>query len=399
MNAGRNWVSLASLLVATGTVWVQSPLSQAGQCDPLPGLFPSALGEYVGLIRQTNGTPGDRAGFFSFTINSKGCVNGKLILGRYAGDLSYPIVDEPIVTEGVVRGWRYQFWLFAGNLWDGTFRQEMTAEVQLDFATGTNLVRGTLSDAHEHRGVVVPATWSAELAGQQAAVYVRTNPAPTAGAYTLVFPGGDGVNEPAGAGFATVNVDAGGHVRLEGFLADGAHITQRTSISKDGQWPLFARLYSGKGAVSGWLFFPSLPGDAVNGTVSWTKPPLPAAQAYAAGFANSLEVAASRYWRPTGRTSGWNFTNGVAVFSGGSLAAPLTNTFLVSSSGKITCSPPNRLSLKLVSALGLFQGTVKPAAGKSYTFKGALLQDRDCGYGYFIDEHKLSGLVFVGPES
>jgi hypothetical protein len=233
--------------------------------------------------------------------------------------------------------------------------------------------------------------------GRRAGDFERSKPVPHAGAWTLVIPGGEGNTEPAGAGFVTVTVDPRGKVSLSGFLADGTPIRQKTLISRDGQWPLFARLYKNLGSVAGWIDFTPGAGSGQGGLVVWIQPPRNKPP-YASGFVNTLAAEASSYTPAAGGSNPLGFTNGIVVLSGAGLPGSLTNSFHVDAKGKIVSADPRTFSLKLVGKTGLFQGSARTASGKSIAFKGAQLQSRNCGYGYFLNENKESGLVYLGSK-
>src|SRR5436309_7954760 len=100
-----------------------------------------------------------------------------------------------------------------------------------------------MSSPNRMIGSVTSATWTARLAADRAVFDVKTNRAAQAGNYTIVIPGKENVaTEPTGDGYGTASIDAGGSVRISGFLADGTKFSQTTTLSKDGQWPLFAAL-------------------------------------------------------------------------------------------------------------------------------------------------------------
>ena len=64
---------------------------------------------------------------------------------------------------------------------------------------------------------------------------------------------GSGWFRPAGDGFGTVIGRSGGGIKFSGSLADGSKVTQKTSLSEQGIWPLYSSLYKGAGSLIGWL--------------------------------------------------------------------------------------------------------------------------------------------------
>jgi hypothetical protein len=228
-----------------------------------------------------------------------------------------------------------------------------------------------------------------------------TNPAPYAGRYTLAVAGGD-VSDPsfpAGIGYGAVVVETTGKVIVSGALADGTPVSQTTRISKDGRWPLYVPLYAGKGSVWSWLFFTNAPPPTLQGgQLSWSKPALGAAtKYYPQGFTNTVEVAGSPYLAPTNAAMRvLALTNGSIRFSGGNLAAPFTNLVVLTAGNLVTNASTNRLTFSLTPASGTFSGSVVvPGTRTTNAFKGALLQDEDAGYGYFLGTNTSGPLILT----
>jgi len=57
---------------------------------------------------------------------------------------------------------------------------------------------------------------------------------------------------PEGDSYGTASVDSNGVVKVKGHLADKTSLAAKVPVARSGQWPLYASLYSGKGAVLGW---------------------------------------------------------------------------------------------------------------------------------------------------
>ena len=360
------------------------------QANFVPSPVIALQGLYTGLVVDTTNSMHDRSGYFSLRLAASGALTGQFIIGGR----SYPV--KPVIAQPDGQA---EIKLYGGP----PKQQVMTAELQFELTNGMAQVSGTLSDEHVTgtgtNAVLQSATWVSELTGFRSGFFMRTNPAALRGAYTLVFPGGDGTNEPAGNGFATVNVDLLGVVRLTGFLADGTPVSQRTALSTDGNWPLFARLYAGHGSLIGWMNFTNLTGSDLNGTLIWTKPTVARARYYPAGFTNSLVVVGSRYIAPPGtnRLSLLGYTNGSVVLSGGELSVPFTNGWSMDSKGRIANTSSNKLNLTINAARGLLQGTVvEPGASTTIRFKGVVVQKQNAGYGYFLGTNQ-SGSVLLTP--
>jgi len=367
-----------------------------------PNPFPPVQGQYNGLVCDTNDASHERSGNFALTLAANGGLTGKFVIGGH----SYPVggggYKEPVHADGSV-----QLRFYRGDIYAGDFRHVMTAELQFDLTNGTDEVSGTLSDAHaESRWVGgvkdwfwVPATWTSELAGDRAVFKARANPAPQAGTYTLIFPGGSDGQSAAGAGFGSVSVDSSGMVRITGFLADGLSVRQKVALSKSGRWPFYATLHGGRGSILGWMKFASSAEAPLTGMVTWTRPALAGTALYPSGFVVKMECVGSPYQRPEATTSSLlNFSAGAIAFSGDGLGEAFSNRLTLAANGKVTNLSSNKLSLSFVTATGLFKGKiVEPSAARNISFKGAVLQDRNVGYGFFLGTNQ-SGLVCLGPE-
>ena len=93
-----------------------------------------------------------------------------------------------------------------------------------------------------------------------------------------------------------------------------------------------------------------------------------------------------------------NITNGMVIFEGGNLTIPMTNSIMLTATNKvIDLSLANKLGLSVTLSNGVFSGSIRePGMTKSNMFKGVLMQDETCGYGYFL-ETNLSGRVLLLP--
>lgn len=398
MKTSPSRASLTGLGVLVAALWCGPVAARPWNTNTLAFVYPPAVGEYTGFIRQTNdaGVP-ERVGHFDLRVAENGRFRGNLSLGRSTYLLSYPL-ESPLYEDNILHGWDAGFLLASGSIWDGDFRWRGRADLRFDLGSEIIRVGGTVSDERYHFSDPVPATWVAPVEGRQAGRFNKANRAPQAGTWTLVFPGGESEREPRGAGFATVTVDPYGRVAVAAFLADGTRFTQRTVLGQDARWTLFGRLYDALGSVSGWMDLAPGTGVAPGGTALWLKP-AGGIPPYAGGFANNLEVEGSRYFAATSIGTVLGSTNGIVVLSGAGLSTPQINTFVVTPKGKIISSNPTGFGLKLVGKTGVFQGWVKTASGGKVPFKGALLPSRNCGYGFFLNGSQPSGLVYLGPTS
>lgn len=326
-------------------------------------------GSYNGLFHEVAEVRQESSGSFTSTLTDRGTFTAKLKLGAKSHSLKGKLDLGCKATNSIIR--------------KGT----NTLTVELDFGVGdSNQVVGRISDG----------MWEAELIGDRAVFHSKTNPAPYAGTYTLVFPGqvdpGDG---PEGDGFGTLKVASNGAVTLAGTLADGTKASRKVPLSRNGQWPLYVALYSGGGSALSWLTLTNGITDDVTGLLSWIKPTLPKAKQYPGGFTNEAMTIGSRYVRPASSTNRvLNFTQTNILFSGGNLVAPLTNTIALSANNKITNLSSNKLSLSISLANGLFRGSVvDPSTGKPFNFAGALLQKQNAACGFLLGTNHSSRVL------
>ena len=86
-----------------------------------------------------------------------------------------------------------------------------------------------------------------------------------------------------------------------------------------------------------------------------------------------------------------------AAFGGGNLSTPFTNLVTLTSSNRVISGSPNSLSFNLTLANGTFTGSVKVPDVRTNSFKGALLQDLNAGYGYFLGTNQSGSLLLQAP--
>lgn len=130
-----------------------------------------------------------------------------------------------------------------GNAW-GTIRRSGESPLSVHLVAGENIITGEISNE----------TWTAAILAKRNTFDSKINPTLQAGKYTFAFLGAtNSVNQPAGDSFGTITVDRSGAISLAATLSDGTKVSQKTILSKDGTWPFYIPLYSGKGIAFGWL--------------------------------------------------------------------------------------------------------------------------------------------------
>ena len=238
-------------------------------------------------------------------------------------------------------------------------------------------------------GKVTDGRWTADLWADRAA-FDRNNPAPMAGNYTMKLDTGS--TNATGKGCGTVKVSASGAVQWSATLSDGTKVVQKSAVSGQGYWPLYASLYGGRGVVLSWVHIAS---DGLGGQVVWLKSPGAPLKYYPRGFTNGLEVAGS-VWSKAGAGPALNWPDGKGelLLEGGGLTSSLSIPLQFNSNNRVTSSG-QKLNLSINGTTGLFKGTIFDG-GKPLQFQGVVLQGENRGYGFFLGSSQ-SGQVLLAP--
>jgi hypothetical protein len=343
--------------------------------------FTPLKGTFTGLFCDTNIVTQESAGAVTVTTTAKGTYSGRLRLGAKSYSFTGKFNLDGLATNSVRR--------------PGT-NGPLGMELNLNLGQSTDWLAGRVLDSN----------WTADLIAYRAVFHARTNPAPYQGRYTALLPPNGVPGTPEGEGYLALTVSANGAARFAGNLADGTPVSQTATVSREGFWPVYVPLHGGRGSVWSWLIFETntvlfdtnaVPAD-LTGDWRWLKPSLSSTRYYTNGFTNVLRVAGAHYIPPVGSTNGaLSFSNGVIVFSGGSLATPFTNGVLHASNDRFTCPDTNRLVLTLSRPTGLFNGSVAvPGTRLTVPFRGALFQNANVGLGYLLHTN-TSGAVWLGP--
>jgi hypothetical protein len=210
----------------------------------------------------------------------------------------------------------------------------------------------------------------------------------TAASYTVRIPH-PATGYPLGNGYGTLTVGKTGAIRLTGELGDGTPFTASGGMLANMTWPLYAQVYSKKGAVAGTVTFENTVNGNLDGVVNWFKPattgaydPLPFDPPAQVNLYGSL------YAKPAKGAPVITSTNGDIVFAAGNLGtSPLDIAATLSTANKFAfpTPPTDKLTISITTSNGLFTGSfVDPTSGKKREFHGALFQgDLNFGTGVF----------------
>jgi len=335
-------------------------IGSGGASNPPPS-FILAAGSYNGLFYDTNAVAPSSSGSFSATVTSGRSFTAKLQIGAHA----------------------YSF--------SGVF--DVSGNVAINNISGKGLaplsVNLQLVGNDQITGVVSGSGWTSQLQADLAA-FSSKNTISSAGKDTLLLPSYEENSTTAtGEGFGAATISANGAVQWSGTLPDGTKFTQKSALSRNGSWPVYASLYNGAGVFIGWLQCTNQ--IQVAGTAVW-EIPARASGLYPGGLTNQINVAGSRIQGSVG-------LNGkhaaVLSLSGAGIPSSLTSQLEVFGNSVLTSDNALKLSLNLQT--GLFSGTVAGSGSiPKLSFQGALLENSGIGGGFFLNAGQ-SGKVSFGP--
>ncbi|MBK8002141.1 MAG: hypothetical protein IPK15_26460 [Verrucomicrobia bacterium] len=307
-------------------------------------------GTYNGLFSDTNDFQQASAGFLTLKVGKTGASSGKLMLN--GGSHS---------VKGNLSAFGLGSFLVARK---GT--NPVQLELSLDLTNGTDQLTGTVSEVTSNSTTI----WTAQLLTDRAYFDGKINIATQAGKYTIVLPTDtNSAAGPVGDGFGAVSVTTKGAVSLTGTLPDGTKITQKTSLSKNGDWPLYVPLYKGKGSLISWVNFTNQPDSDLLGLFNWFKQ-TQTAKYYAGGFTNEALLVGSRFV-PSATNNILGLPNALVSFLGGNLSADFTNAIGIDAKNKVTNLGSNKLSL-----VEQIQRHLQGFRDAACWWQGALLQRR-----------------------
>src|SRR5262249_51635570 len=147
-----------------------------------------------------------------------------------------------------------------------------------------------------------------------------------------------------------------------GFLPDGTPINQRCFVSRMAHWPLFVKLYQGRGSLLGLMDFGAETEKQLAGRVTWIRaaPSPPPPDEIAATF----NVIGSPYSRPARTNALLSFEKMMLVFSPPGPSGSFTNTLILDAKGKVRDTSTGSLKLTFLPSVGFFRGTTQdPLSG------------------------------------
>ena len=335
--------------------------------------FVRARGGYAGLFYQSTGVAPSSAGYFQMTTTSAGKFSGRVSLAGKNFAISGRF-DESGKFAKTIRG-------IGGK--------PMTIALEMHLAYG-DVVRGSISSAEG---------WESSLQGSRT-VFGVGNLCPQSGTYTMLIPPSSSSSKgPGGYGYGFVKVNPNGVLLWNATLADGTKVTQRSAVSKDGFWPLYASLYKGQGINFSWA---NLADQTIDGDFVWARPAGLRGGLFPEGFTVLVDLIGGRYTVPGSgvKVLDWSSGSGRLTMSGGGLAQPITKDFVLDQKNRVLGTDGRSIGITIQKKNGTFSGKIKnPATGSTLTVKGTLLQDNPgYGAGYFGNANTI-GQVYLEPVS
>jgi hypothetical protein len=339
----------------------------------LPNPFVNLSGTYYGLFEQTN-AQFQSSGSLTLTVDADGVFTAVIQNAGRSSSLSGRFSLNGTIDATISLG---------------ANAAPLSLSLVLDLTNGTEQIRGVASTSN----------WTANLQADRA-VFSPSFPCPNRGAYTATFASQAGAGSaPAGSGYASVNVNATGLVSVSGVLSDGiAFAPGAVGISKYGQWPFYVPLYSGSGAIWGWVNFTNAGTSSLSGEASWSRPG-PNGSAYPAGFTNAVAIVGSSFLPGTSRLPVLAATNLQLTLSGGGLSNALGARVTLYRNGTLADdggSIPG-FAFSINPASGVITGNfTDPFTHRSTRATGIVLQQQTNGAGFFLTP-AAGGSVLLAP--
>jgi hypothetical protein len=328
-------------------------------------------GTYNGLFHETAQVRQESCGDVSIKATERGTYTSKLRIGKKRYSMRGTMGLDCRATNVIVR------------------KGEAPLTVELNFSAGSsNQVAGRVTDG----------VWEAPLLGDRAVFDKKSNPSPYKGSYTIIIPGQDDANDgPQGHGFGFIKVDAAGKASFAGVLADGSRLAQRTVLSEDGHWPMYAPLYRGTGSILSWLLVTNRVSDDMFGLMSWIKQPDARSKNYQGGFTNETVAFGSAFVKSADRISPLiNVNQPDLVLTGGDLTAPIVTGLIWGEKNKIQGLDDNNLSIRVSPTKGSLRGMVTdPITGQRLKFVGTVLQKQNTAAGFLLGAQGSAKVVLV----
>lgn len=216
--------------------------------------------------------------------------------------------------------------------------------------------------------------------------------APQLGKHTLALPTADGdAASPNGSGFGNVNVAANGNVSLSSIFADDTPSLSASTLTKNGEWPVYIPLYKGAGSIAGWLNMSNTVSGSCTGVLHWNKTAT-YGKYHPKPFHTKIPVVGSTFAVPTSGV-GVNLNNASVLLKSASQDVQVTQTDGMT--GNTVTFDGSNGSATFKATTGRFSGQhYNPATKVLSPIKGVVLQQQQLAAGYFLAKTN-SGLLLM----
>jgi hypothetical protein len=362
-----------------------------------PGAFDAVVGTYNGLFFNTEVTT-NCSGYFTVKVGKTGKFTVKL---KRAGKTF--VGSGQLTTNGV------------GTATIGRAPGVITTvDVQIDITGADPAITGTITTPD----------CTSPLEGDRV-VFSSKNPSPIQGIYTFILPrsvtSGSQTNDVvttntvvvtnfpgttnemvvtnttfqtntvvstnevvlnAGHSYALLTITKSGAAKIRCALADGTKFNQSTTISTNGEIPLFASLYRGHGLLIGWLHVTAT--EVTGSPINWKRP---AGGLFPNDFDADITVFGSKFDRTMNPFIDLGTNAVVEIGANNSdtasqiIPVEFSNANTVVEAGTNTT---NGLLIKLLPT-GLVKGKfISPITGKNTILQGAMVQNTNAAFGFFL---------------
>ena len=343
----------------------------------IPNPFLAHKGAYNGMI--VGATSAHAAnGLFKITVAAGGTFTGRLTIGGLGYAVSGKFNARGDATITVKRG----------------ALTPVVVTLHLDLDGGTDRITGSVTDG----------TFTSAISADRGPV-ASTVPHALTGRYTISLPPNAAHDPllPSGNGYATLLVSKAGLATLSGALADGKTFTASATIAKDGSFPLYVPLYSGKGSIASRVTFRDTGVADLDGTFHWSKPLRALDRYYPQAFEIDAPILGSRYAAPlAGQTvvavaAGSN--NSELQLGAGDLEPSVVQAATLTPKNTVTVTAPvlKLLKVTIVPSTGRFSGSfTHPLTKTTSTIRGVIFQRQNAGFGFFLGKDE-SGYTSLAP--
>ena len=354
----------------------------------VPNPYGTLSGVYQGVLGGLNAST---TGQLRVSVTPLGKFSGRLYYGAGSHAISGTMnasgrADLQIKRAGQVS---------ARSVTDGYGRADLQikragqAEIGLSFSldiTGaTQQVIGTVNEF----GVITPLR--AERRAESSEALDEGRLVNHSGQFTVrITPDTAVENAPHGSGYAIIRIAKSNNVTVSGTLADGRAISASSIVSTNDTIPIYARLFSGAGAVTGTTTLVNTTTADISGSVRWFKPERLSDQYYPQAFTTQNAIIGSRYLRPVKGTAFIDFQTAQnrarLLLSSGNIQTQITQSLEVGSNNTVDLQTPTYTGMKVTvnASTGLVCGSfLHPTAGVR-KFSGVVSQKQRVGWGFFL---------------